>query len=434
MKLSVLIAIIGFTMFNVSGKAQQIKKQNEAYYDTIPLGGNAWVNEPATITDDSLVHWSNSTSIISIYFRVNRLQEFNLYLRLKVPEGNSEISVSSGNTSFTKQISNANFALVSFGKLSVTKQGYVKIDLKGIRKTGAVFANVSDLILQHQKPDTALVYVKRGSSFHFGRRGPSVHLRYPPPDEFKKDVHWFYNEIMVPVGDDKLGSYFMADGFGEGYFGMQVNSDTERRVLFSVWSPFETQNPKNIPDSLRIKLLKKGAKVKANDFGNEGSGGQSYMRFLWKAGNTYAFLLGAQPDSLHHTTTYTAFFKDISENKWYLIASFQRPQTVTYLTHLYSFLENFIPETGDETRMGFYKNQWIRDGKEEWHELTNAIFTADATAKGGYRKDYAGGADGEHFFLRNDGFFDDFVKPNQSFTRKASDNQPVIDFAHLPQQ
>lgn len=403
------------------------------YTDTIPLGGNAYAKGNTEIRDEGLVQWKD-TSTISVYFRTDEPQTFALSLRLQVPQGNSEIQLSSGNTSFTKTISNTNFAIVPFGKLSVTKPGYVKIDLKGIRKTGAVFANVSDLILQHEKQDTSLVYVKRGSSFHFGRRGPSVHLRYPPPDELKNDVHWFYNEIKVPAGNDKLGSYFMADGFGEGYFGMQVNSATERHVLFSVWSPFETENPKDIPDSLRIKLLKKGAKTKMNDFGNEGSGGQSYLNFLWKAGNKYAFLLGAQPDSLHHTTTYTAYFKDVNENKWYLIAQFQRPQTVTYLTHLYSFLENFIPETGDETRTGFYQNQWMMDGKGEWHELTNAIFTADATAKGGYRKDYAGGADGDHFFLHNDGFFDDFVKPNQFFTRKASGNQPVIDFAHLPRQ
>jgi hypothetical protein len=226
----------------------------------------------------------------------------------------------------------------------------------------------------------------------------------------------------------------MADGFGEGYFGMQVNSDTERRVLFSVWSPFETENPKAIPDSMRIVLLKKGATVHAQDFGNEGSGGQSFMRFMWQAGKTYAFLLGAQPDSLHHTTTYTAYFKDKSADQWYLIASFKRPQTITYLTHLYSFLENFIPETGDQTRMGFYTNQWIMDGKGQWHELINAFYTADATAKGGYRKDYAGGVDGDHFFLRNDGFFNDFIKPNQSFTRKATGEKPTIDFTHLPQQ
>ncbi len=429
MKIWITVATIVYLLiFTTKTGAQQ------NYTDTIPLGGNAWVKEPAMITDSGLIKWSDAAAIASIYFRTDVSQTFNLSLRLQVPQGKSEINISSGKTNFRKQITNTNFDIIEIGKLIVSKPGYVKIDLKGISKTGHVFADVSDLIIQYQKPDSALAYVKNGSSFHFGRRGPSVHLNFSVPADLKNDVRWFYNEITIPAGMDKLGSYFMADGFGEGYFGMQVNSATERRVLFSVWSPFNTENPKDIPDSSRIVLMKKGAAVQANDFGNEGSGGQSYMRFNWQAGKTYAFLLGAQPDSVHHTTTYTAFFKDESADKWYLIASFKRPQTVTCLTHLYSFLENFIPETGDQNRMGWYKNQWIRDGKNEWHELTNTVFTADATAKGGYRKDYAGGANGDHFFLRNDGFFTDFVKPNQPFQRKASGKKPMIDFDTLPQQ
>ncbi len=351
-----------------------------------------------------------------------------------MPAGKSEISVSYENNTFNKQLFNSDFDVINIGKIAVDKPGYIKINLKGISKTANFFADVSDLIIQHSKPDSNLVYVKKGSSFHFGRRGPSVHLNFVVPENFKKDVHWFYNEITVAEGMDKLGSYFEADGFAQGYFGMQVNSETERHILFSVWSPYETDDPKNIPDSLKIILLKKGATVQTHEFGNEGSGGQSFMPFLWKAGNTYGFLLRAEPDSIHHTTTFTAYFKDVSANKWYLIASFKRPQTVNYLEHLYSFLENFIPETGDETRMGFYKNQWIIDGKGEWHELTDAIFTVDATAKGGYRKDYAGGANGNAFFLKNDGFFNDFTKPNQKFSRQSLNKKPDIDLANLPAQ
>ena len=82
--------------------------------------------------------------------------------------------------------------------------------------------------------------------------------------------------------------------------------------------------------------------------------------------------------------------------------------------------------------MGFYKNQWIANDKGGWTELTDATYTVDATAKGGYRKDYAGGADGDHFFLKNAGFFNEFVQPNQSFERNTSGKKPVIDLAHLP--
>ncbi len=412
--------------------ATYIKAQT--YTDTIPLGGNAYTTHSAEIKDEGLTNWASPLSNTSIYFSINVPQTFDVSLRLQTHNGQSEISVSSNNTILKKQIEHAAPGIVHIGKFNIVKPGYVKIDLKGISKTGNVYADVSDLIIQYAKQDTGLVYVKNGSSFHFGRRGPSVHLRYDVPGNLKDNISWFYNEITIPEGNDKSGSYFMADGFGEGYFGMQVNSDTERRILFSVWSPYETDNPASIPDSMKIVLIKKGASVNTNNFGGEGSGGQSFMRFNWKASNTYGFLLHAAPDSIHNTTTFTAYFKDVAADKWYLIASFQRPQTTTYLTHLYSFLENFIPESGDETRMGYYKNQWIANGKGEWHELTGAAFTVDATAKGGYRKDYAGGVDGDKFFLKNAGFFNEFVRPYQSFKRNASNKKLIINLTQLPQQ
>src|SRR5690606_40657805 len=98
-----------------------------------------------------------------------------------------------------------------------------------------------------------------GNYFYWGRRGPSVHLSYTTPAD--KDIEYCYNEITVPEGEDVVGSYYMANGFGEGYFGIQVNSATERRILFSVWSPFHTDNPKEIPDDEKILLTAKGADV-----------------------------------------------------------------------------------------------------------------------------------------------------------------------------
>lgn len=173
--------------------------------------------------------------------------------------------------------------------------------------------------------------------FYWGRRGPSVHLSYETPD---KDIQWSYSEITVPEGEDTIGSYYMANGFAQGYFGMQVNSPTERRVLFSVWSPYETDNPNEIPEDSRIILLGKGQGVTTGSFGNEGSGGQSYKVFNWKAGNTYRFLLKGEP-SVNNSTDYTAYFFAPETEKWTLIASFRRPHTFTYLKRLHSFLENF---------------------------------------------------------------------------------------------
>jgi hypothetical protein len=93
----------------------------------------------------------------------------------------------------------------------------------------------------------------------------------------------------------------MANGFKEGYFGMQVNSETERKNLFSVWSPFTTDDPCKISIEQKIILLKKGQNVYTGEFGNEGAGGQSYLKYDWVSGNSYKFLLGSIPDGASST-------------------------------------------------------------------------------------------------------------------------------------
>jgi hypothetical protein len=201
-------------------------------------------------------------------------------------------------------------------------------------------------------------------------------------------------------------------------------------MLFSVWSPYKTDNPGSIPEEYRIIMLKKGAGVITKEFGNEGSGGQSYLKFDWKSGNTYRFLLKGQP-SVNNSTDYTAYFYAPEAGKWELIASFRRPKTNNYLKSLYSFLENFMPETGNITRKGYYTNQWIMDTKGTWYELSDVKFTADATARKESRLDYSGGVENGSFFLRNCGFFSDKTNMDQLFTRPRTGIHPQIDLSGL---
>ena len=177
--------------------------------------------------------------------------------------------------------------------------------------------------------------------------------------------------------------------------------------------------------------MKKGEAVAAGKFGGEGSGGQSYMKFMWKAGITYKFLLKGEP-TLNNSTDYTAYFYNPEEAKWMLIASFRRPETSTYLTRFHSFLENFIPVQGKFTRMGIYSNQWICDKDNMWFEATGARFTADNTARKGSRLDYAGGVIDGQFFMKNCGFFNETVTIGSEFTRPSANNRPDIDFESLP--
>lgn len=114
-----------------------------------------------------------------------------------------------------------------------------------------------------------------------------------------------------------------------------------------------------------------------------------------------------------------------------MIASFRRPATNTWLKHLHSFLENFSPEYGDKERLVLFGNQWIRTHEGKWIELNKARFTADNTARKGYRMDYAGGVKTNTFYLRNCGFFNDYTSIDTWFERPLTNKQPVVDLDEL---
>ncbi|HLN55834.1 MAG TPA: DUF3472 domain-containing protein [Bacteroidales bacterium] len=392
----------------------------------IPAAGNAWTfpytpGRDQVVTREGIKNWADTATIIRIWFRTESAGDLEVSLYVKV-EGKTEILMKCENQSKPVTLQNVTNDTIQAGKFHITKPGYHFIEFRGLNRTGNYFVEMPGIIIEGEATSGKLTFVR--DDFHFGRRGPSVHLRYDLPAE-ASEIMWFYNEITVPEGEDVPGSYFMANGFADGYFGMQVNSGTERRILFSVWSPYKTDNPGEIPEEYRITLLKKGSDVVTGEFGNEGSGGQSFRRYNWKSGNTYRFLLRGAP-SVKGSTDYTAWFYAPETGKWDLIASFRRPKTDNYLKNLYSFLENFIPETGSIARKGYYSNQWVADKAGKWYELTSARFTADATARKGARLDYAGGTENGKFFLKNCGFFDNTTQMDQAFKRNPSGNQPVI--------
>lgn len=396
----------------------------------IPAGANSWVVNNSSentemMRDGKIINWSDLKSVIHTYFKSDTSGKMNLGLNLNVPEGTSRIKVTIANQTKTIKISNSENQMIPIGVFDI-KSGYNNIEIAGVEKSGPVVANINEVLIGGPATEGKINFIKE--DFYFGRRGPSVHLTYELPQE--KDVEWFYSEINVPKGEDVIGSYYMANGFKDGYFGIQVNSDTERRILFSVWSPFDTQDPNEIPDDHKIILLDKGDDVKTGEFGNEGSGGQSYKVLPWKTNTTYKFLLKGVPAE-NNSTDYTAYFYTPEDSKWNLIASFRRPQGSRHLERLYSFLENFVPNTGNISRKANYNNQWIYTTDKEWIELTKAKFTADATARKESRMDYAGGVVDNEFFMENCGFFDETTPIDSSFERTANGEAPKIIFSEL---
>ena len=394
----------------------------------VTLSGNAYVTSGSTASIDegncAIRNWNDKETVISFYFKAEKCGKMNVALQAK---GKSRIEVSLLGKKKKVTLDSDNLERIELGIFKVKTPGYIKMDIRGLKiKEGEDFGSVAAVYVGG---DVApVVCVAPDFSTHFGRRGPSVHMGYALPNE---NIEWFYNEVVVPEEGDIPSSYYMACGFGQGYFGMQNNTPYKRRVLFSVWSPYETDNAAEIPDSLRVVLLKKGEGVTVQDFGNEGSGGQSFMHYDWKAGERCRFLMGVKPDG-NGNTVYTAYFFDNNMGKWRLVASFRRPKISTWYTGAHSFLENFNPVMGYINRKACYGNQWARTADGRWLPVTQARFTCDATGHHRHRLDYTGGVEGETFFLSMGGFFDEYMKSGTMFKRAGNTTEaPDIDFSTL---
>ncbi len=408
-----------------------INDKNIIYNISIPTAGNSWIMDNNAyissdmITSEGIRNWNDENKTIRTFFYVEKTGKIPIGIRAKVNSGLSNIEIIFNEKSKKITLSDSGYKETYIGDFQIKNVGYYFVDIKGLKKEGIDYADINAILLKTENPES-IKYIN--DDFYFGRRGPSDHLTFEIPESVK-NIEWFYSELLIPKDQDVVGSYFMANGFGEGYFGIQVNSLTERRILFSVWSPYKTDNPSDVPEEFKIKLLKKGEGVNTGKFGNEGTGGQSYKIYNWKAGNRYGFLLGAKPTD-DGSTDYTAYFYDPDTGNWNLIAQFRRPKTTTYLKRLHSFLENFIPHQGVYERKALYQNQWVYDSSG-WHEINRAIFTADNTARKGNRLDYSGGVQNNGFYLKNCGFTNDNVSINSEFERNKLDKEPVINFSEL---
>lgn len=425
----------------------------------IPVQGNSWVwdqsgagrqggwnpQENIILSQEGNARWSSPATVVATWFKTNSGGELKVSLRARSVSGSSEMTIrydgQEQQVTIPEGMVFRDLPVVTF---RVKGPGYQRLELQGVTRAGGVFAEVAGVLIGGEAASGKVWFIK--DEFYWGQRGPSVHLTYTVPGE-AGDVRWFYNEVTIPEGEDVVGSYFMANGFAEGYFGIQVNSATERRILFSVWSPYSTDDPREIPEEQRIKLLRKGEGVTTGEFGNEGSGGQSYLVYPWKAGVTYSFLLEAIPETAWAegeagdingitpapgSTRYTAWFREKGSGSWRLMASFSRPQTTTWVARPHSFLENFIPESGQYTRKGYYGNQWAGNREGKWCELTEARFTVDNTGRKEARLDFSGGVEEGRFFLKNCGFFNETTPADSRFTRPATGERPEIDFNQLP--
>lgn len=388
---------------------------------TVALAGNAFITSAGSganeiINNNGLANWTSADTVTSVYFRVDSAGPVTVSLDARLSGSTtSKIEVGINGTPFTVNLSQGGTKTYPVGTVDVPAAGYVTVNLKGVSKSGGYFGDVSALKVSSA---AKLNYASDPASYYWSRRGPSVHMCYTVP----ANTEYFYNELTVPVGQDNIGSYFMANGFDGGYLGIQVNSSKSRKVLFSVW---------DADNGGKTTLVAKGNDVVDNRFGGEGTGGQTYLEYKWTAGNTYKFITRAKPDGAG-STDHSAWFCAPETDRWHYMATWKRPSTKTYLTGNYSFLENFIDKNGYMERRVLFGNQWARITSGTWTEVTAARYTGDTTAKKAQRMDFAGGLQDGKFFLHNGGFFSTPVPLNQNFTRPATGQAPTVNVDDLP--
>lgn len=309
-------------------------------------------------------------------------------------------------------VTDKDLSVIDFGQfeLQLDKPTYVMIEL--VRGPGEAI-DIKELELSG--PATKEVHFNLNER----RNAASVHLMYPVPREDK--VEAFYTEVVGV--EEPVGTFYMACGWHRGYFGMQVNSSTERRIIFSVWdSGNEAIDRDKVAKENRVQLMGKGQGVFAGDFGNEGTGGHSHLIYLWKTGSKQRFLVTARPTDETHTT-FAGYWFHPDENKWMLISSWNAPKEGGYMRGLHSFSENFLGENGHLARKALYGNQWYRTADGKWHEITEARFSHDPTGKED-RFDRTMGIEDNQFFLRHGGFLDGSLDYGTPMKRAGHANVP----------
>lgn len=200
----------------------------------------------------------------------------------------------------------------------------------------------------------------------------SVHLGYRKAPEALA----FYNEVTVEKSAN--GTYFCVCGFNKGYFGIQDLGRGKKVVIFSVWDPGEQDDPSKVDEDLRVKLLHQGEGVRIGRFGNEGTGGQSFLDFDWKIGETYRFLVTAKPDGKR--TEFAGYFYLPAEKRWLHMVTFSALTEGKPLSGYYSFVEDFRRnrESTKHIRQAKYGNGWVYSTDHAWKPLVHAQFTADS--------------------------------------------------------
>ncbi|WP_133177714.1 DUF3472 domain-containing protein [Chitinophaga parva] len=386
--------------------------------DTILLkNGYGVPNETGiNIGSNGTSNWTTNANTALAYATINTKGTLSVSLLAKSPDGAGTVSVTVDGKVLTVNVpQSTTYQQLTAGNVNITNTGIKSFTIKGVKKPGAYYADVNAIVIS----GTAATGAYYNKSDY--RTCPAVHMGYNM--HAGDTAAWFYNEIKVPAGSDVVPTFFMANGFYAGYFGIQVNSATERRILFSIWSDYNTNDPNEIPANYSVRLVQKGPLVTTEEnFGNEGSGRHAIAVYNWHTDSTYKFLVHSVPDT--GGVTYSGYI--FLNNQWNLIATYYKPVGVYNMESLYSFIEDFGNGLDSyKQRQMIVQNQWIVTPGGVWKQLTTANFTTTTHDDNFSRTDYGASTTGTGYTYFTSGFIPSTAHDNQAFTCNAG-TQPNV--------
>lgn len=397
-----------------SGAAQEVRSQFVPDEWRIPTNSNSYITllsegartastkdrtaPIAEINRMGIILKNDSQSIASTYIYIVKPSDPELSLMVL---GEGKLNVSCGDRTFNLNIDAKKWERISVGNLKISSPDYIKIDFRLSDATQPAFVVVRDVILSNLpvKP----IFVNPNYSEHFGRRGSSVQLFLSDSVIVKADMA--YSEMEVADSCDAVGSYYCALDFNSGSFGLQRLSEAERRVVFSVWSAAVPKQKNNVSSSTSIKLINRGDSTFIEDLNEGGDGKVCFVRYNWRTGENYKFLIRAgEADSL--SCNYSAYFYAPERNAWIYISTLRCPSGKALFPSVYAFVENFLPDEGYRMHKAFFGNFRFRNRENGlWKNVNKARFSFDDTGRRGIRLDFDGGIERQMFYLRTGGFF-----------------------------
>lgn len=280
----------------------------------------------------------------------------------------------------------------------------------------------------HNKPWWAIALVTGFAAVIGAAEAPraarSVHLGYSAPEG---DV--FYNEVVVE--QSTRGSYFMACGWNTGYFGIQeLNSPTNRLVIFSVWDPTKGDDANKVPLDQRVEVLFEGAGTQVSRFGGEGTGGKCLWPHQWATNEVCRFLV--QVTVAGTKTAYAGWFYDASARDWRHLVTFRTRTDGKPLRGYYSFVEDFRRDgrSVNDVRRARFGNGWVRTSADKWEPLTQARFTA-SSATWEAKENIDAGSTSDWFYLATGGETTRSRALGTSFARASSATNPPVNLPVL---